>query len=623
MSAISIISYAQDQPSDTWICKYPEYVTELIRFKKSLALKPAADSFNITYLNLTIQVNPDTNYLKGQVGYILYHNKMLDTLYLDFTDSLQIHTIKVNGTEKSYTHQNNLICIPNDSFRTSDHQYVWIDYEGTPAKNGFGSFSQGFHSDNKGIIWTLSQPFGTMDWMPCKNDLGDKIDSVDINVTMPKLCESACNGLLKSSYIVGENKVQHWKHRYPIAHYLVAFAVTNYTKTIDTCETLHSKFPVYHYLYPKDSASSIDNSKFVNKFIRLFDSLFIPYPFAKEKYGQAQFNWGGGMEHQTITFLKQFDFELLSHELAHHWFGDYITCATWNDIWLNEGFATYLSGVAYYLIDSKWYPIFIRNNMNTIIQKFDGAVYKKSANTVPKIFDGRLTYKKGAMVLHQLQYWMGEGQLFEAMRSYLKDSSLINGFATTEQFKTHLKKYTALDIDRYFDEYVYGEGYPSFLVQWESSKKTITLYQNTSHPSVSFYHIPLPVRFYKDNQFTDYILEANHSEQSFNIPFSGEPDSILIDPEFHVIGKKQLVTADQELVVMPLSTPGKLLVEIKGQNEKIQSCKIFNKLGQLLLEKSGLNNALVELEVFDYIDKNIIIHIQSDKGKYARKLQLN
>ena len=598
---------------------------EQFKFKKKNTVieRNVEDDFNITYLHLKLDIDPDSNKLVAQTNYFIHHEIIkFDTLSFDFTDSLDIQKISVDGTNINWIHQNNLIYIINTSVFKNSPNAIIIDYSGKPAKTGFGSYNKGYHSENIPILWTLSEPFGTRDWMPCKNNLGDKIDSLDITITMPKKYESASNGLLISSKINGALKIQEWQHRYPIAQYLIAFAVTNYSFTVDTCFTSQYQFPLYHYIYPKDSLNSIGYSRYVCEFIKLYDSLFTPYPFRKEKYGQAQFNWGGGMEHQTISFVVSFSYELMAHELAHHWFGNYISCASWNDIWLNEGFATYLSGLAYYYLDNKWYDPFIHNAMNFIIQKFDGSVYRTNTNSVSEIFDNRLSYKKGAMVLHQLQYWLGDSILFNSIKSYLNDTSLQNNFATTSQFKNHLKKYTTENIDRYFDEYIYGEGYPSFLVQWEKENKKIILFQNTSHPSVFFYHIPLPIRLKRGNLIENIVLESSYSGESFDISKYGIIDSIFIDPDYKVIGKKTHVNASDQLIILPLTTPGKFLIEIKGNNEHIKSYKIFNRIGQLIQEKKGLNNSLFEIEIIDNIDTFYLIVIESDQGVYIRKIKL-
>ena len=204
------------------------------------------------------------------------------------------------------------------------------------------------------IMWTLSEPFGARDWWPCKQDLSDKIENIDFYITAPSAYKGVANGL-EVSEIANNNgtKTVHYQHNYAIPAYLVAFAVTNYQIYQQTAGTAPNTFPIVNYIYPENYNSAVNQVAVTLPIMNLFENLFETYPFHEEKYGHAQFGWGGGMEHTTVSFMGSFSRDLIAHELAHHWFGNKITCGTWKDIWLNEGFAEYMSGLVYENLDGE------------------------------------------------------------------------------------------------------------------------------------------------------------------------------------------------------------------------------------------------------------------------------
>ena len=151
----------------------------------------------------------------------------------------------------------------------------------------------------------------------------------------------------------------------------------------------------------------------------LYSNLLEKYPFANEKYGHAQFGWGGGMEHTTVSFMIYFERQLIAHEMAHQWFGDKITCGTWKDIWLNEGFATYLAALVIENYDGLAAFITEKANMiNNITSSPNGAVYltDSEALSVNRVFDSRLSYNKGAMVLNMLRFKLGDAAFFKELK---------------------------------------------------------------------------------------------------------------------------------------------------------------------------------------------------------------
>ncbi len=504
-----------------------------------------AGGFDVHGYRCHWRIDPAVREIAGSVT-VLFRvtGTAMDSLALDMAPELIADSVRYHGQEVPWNHAGQQLVVGFPSSippQTADSLTVY--YHGVPPDQGFGSFVQSSHNGVP-IIWTLSEPYGASDWWPCRNGLADKADSIDIFLDIPTGYRSASNGVLVSETPAGSRIIHHWKHRYPIAAYLVCLAVTNYAHYVHLVPFQGDTLIVDNFVYPEDPVTVPPETHVIIPMIQLFDTLFGIYPFQREKYGHAQFGWGGGMEHQTMTFVSSFGFELLAHELAHMWFGDKVTCGSWTDIWLNEGFATYLSGLCYEHILPDWWKRFREVRVKSVTAYPGGSVYCTDTTSVNRIFDSRLSYAKGALILHQLRWLMGDSAFFAALRNYLADPSLAYGFARTPQLKAHLESSCGCDLTGYFNDWYTGEGYPSYQTSWEQHGDTVTLTvgQTQSHPSVSFFEMDIPLTF--KNETRDTILRFHHtfSGQAFTavIPFT--VDSVLFDPGYQLISANNTVS---------------------------------------------------------------------------------
>ena len=394
------------------------------------------------------------------------------------------------------------------------------------------------------IVWTLSEPYGAKDWWPCKESLADKIDSIDVYITCPQQYLAASNGKLVDDKISGQNRTAHWSHRFPIATYLIGIAVTNYQTYSDFLDLPNGeKIEVLNYVYPEYLATAKSKSTEILNILSFYNSKFMTYPFASEKYGHAQFGWGGGMEHQTMSFMTNLEFELVAHEMAHQWFGDYITLASWHDIWLNEGFATYLTGLTYEnLQNGQYWQLWKNNQVSRIISSPDGSVYVPDTTNVNRIFNGRLSYSKGAYLLHMLRWEMGDALFFEGMKNYLKDPEIANGFASQEKLVKHMETVVDTSFTEFFKDWYYGEGYPIYRLTYytDFGKQKLRISQSSSNSAVGFFEMHIPVRVWKDGKYTDLRLYNTTQNQEFIIAESAV-DKIEFDPDKWLIAKADVV----------------------------------------------------------------------------------
>ncbi|MFM7014777.1 MAG: M1 family aminopeptidase [Bacteroidota bacterium] len=506
-----------------------------------------SDNIDVTYYNCYWLVDPSQNYISGHVQINFKKvSSTLDTLFFDLSNSLICDSIIFHQQSISFFHQNNQILIPSTAVQQNDA--ITIYYHGIPSSSGFGSFKQGNHQGAP-IVWTLSQPYGAADWWPCKNTLNDKADSIDVFIEVPSDRVAVSNGLLVNQEVNGNNKTFHWKHNFPITTYLIAFAVTNYAQIDFNVAFNNSNTIVQNFVYPEDSVSASTQLLDLIPTMQLYDSLFGVYPFYEEKYGQAQFGWGGGMEHQTISFINNFGHELMAHELAHHWFGDKITCNSWEDIWLNEGFATYLSGLTYeHYYPANYWQQFKVSKINSITSLKWGSVKCDDTTSVGRIFNSRLTYNKGAMILHQLRFILGDQDFFTAIRNYLNDPSLEFKNATTAKLKFHFENVCGRSLDEYFNAWYQGQGYPTYKIIWSQLANNVSLNcsQTTSDSSVSFFKLPVPIQLIGANNDTLITLNNYFNYQNYSITIPFKVDTIIINPNADIITANSIALSQKQ-----------------------------------------------------------------------------
>ncbi|MBA4304497.1 MAG: hypothetical protein C0424_09765 [Sphingobacteriaceae bacterium] len=503
------------------------------------------DLYDIHFYDIELEVSNTTTYVDGNV---LIGSKVisasLDTFWFELKDNMTVDSVYINGQRRTQINRlNNVVRVPlMEPLLQGQEVRARIWYKGTATQAGFFSGLSTGSSSTWGVnvSWTLSEPFSAPDWLPCKQDLWDKIDSVNFNgiATNPNKVASA--GLLTSVTPLPGNKSKFaWKTRYPMAFYLIAFSVTNYADY--TVFAKPTRLPgdsirVQHWVYNANNSSNVSAINFfkpqldaTNDMLEVFSNLFILYPFWQEKYGHMQAPLGGGMEHQTMSTMGGFGQDLTAHELIHQWFGDYVTCATWSDIWLNEGFASYGEylyrqvGISQSSADSWMQSAHGSARQNT------GSVYVPAGSTVNRIFSSNLSYKKGGAVVHMLRWQLGNDSLFfGGLVDYLQQKA--NDVATTDELRQILEAYSGQSLQAFFDQWVYGEGFPTYTVNWNQVDSTVyvEVLQTTTSPVTPSFSTPVPVRLAVGGQFVNLRVNPTAGVNRFQI--NGIVTSAQLDP---------------------------------------------------------------------------------------------
>ena len=595
----------------------------------------ASNNYDVKYYRCEWEVNPAVRYITGKVTIYFVITTATNNIQLDLMSALSVDSVKQRNTVLVKQHANNTLSVDfSATINTGVLDSIAVFYKGVPPNNGFGSFEVTTHSGIP-VMWTLSEPYGSRDWWPCKNGLDDKADSIDILVTSLPQYKAASNGMLQSETMIagGTKKLTYWKHRYPIASYLVCFAVTNYAVFNNSVLLGSTNLPMQTHCYPENLASFQSGTQNALDALQLFHNNFGDYPFIKEKYGHVQFSWGGGMEHQTASFMVNMGESLVAHELGHQWFGDKITCASWEDIWLNEGFATYLA--AFYMENK--YPANKLNNrknvINNITSATGGSVWVDDTTSVGRIFSGRLSYNKGSYLLYMLRWKLGDQVFLKGLQQYQKDPKLAYGYAKTDDLKRNLEQVSGQDLTEFFKDWFKGQGYPTYNVEWTQVGKeyvNIKMNQTTSHPSVDFFELPVALTFKNATQEKTVIVDNKTNGELFfkNIGFIA--DTVLIDPEYWLVTKNNKsakvpdASAGQNIIqVFPNPVQDHFTIYMRKMQATTANILLYNSLGQRVYTKTiNLVNGSEYLDIpSQFLSKGVyFLKINAGDFKYIKKL---
>ena len=590
---------------------------ELMRYSKMIDynVNPNTLNYDLRYQRLELQLDPAQQYVSGTVTSHFIPNQNMASIYFDLSNTLTVSEVKYHGYNLPFTQlatKEVKIDFPA-GIPAATLDSLSIKYSGAPDTGG--SAGDAFTiSTQSGVpaLYTLSEPYGAQEWFPTKQSLNDKIEKVDLMINTPSQYNVASNGKLFSETVLpGNRKLTFWQTNYPIPAYLIALGITNYTKFNDTMG--NPPFPFVNYLYPSTTSNStiMSNIEWTKTVMNTFEQYLGPYPYRNEKYGHMQFGWGGGMEHATMSSMGSWGRGIIAHELAHQWFGDKVTCGAWNDIWLNEGFATFGEHLANekLLMTNSQFMSYLSSEMNYITSSAGGSVYVSDTNlgNTGAIFSGRLSYSKGGYVVRMIKWILGDDAFYSALKDYHARPQLAYGYAKTEDLKNSLLESTGKDFTEFFNDWIYGQGHPTYQIRWNQTADQMLRFkvsQTTSHSSVNFFEMPLPIKVNGTGGQVAYLV-LNHTtkNQNFAEQVNFPVVSIQFNYENQILQRNSTVTKDttilsvndggkEEMKIYP--NPVKDRLSVSGIN-KDQPYEILSIDGKLI--KAGKYSSTKTIEV--------------------------
>lgn len=441
--------------------------------------------YDVTFYDIDVTLDPSDSTLVGTVW--VHARSLVDSLTrvgLDLIDTVAVDTAagrtltlrvdSVGGDGASFTHADDFVTIElSGVFDAGEAFAVRVDYHGSPRPFNRNGLSWKKHG-NTPIVYTMVEPFFSHHWWPCKDVPWDKADSAAVSITVPEGLVAVSNGL---RYRNDRTSVPgwwtaSWKTGYPIPPYLIMIAATNYELIEETYEPIGRPVErIGHYVFPEDYVYAETTFALVPAMLEFCEAVFGEYPFAGEGYGHAAVYGTGAMEHNTRTSFgdrlivgNRGTDDVIVHELGHQWWGDLVTCDNWNHIWLNEGFATYTEALW-----AEWrggQPA-LTHQMGTTEYFGSQSVFVDPVPDDDSLFSSLYfgaVYSKGAWVLHMLRKTVGDEVFFDILERHREDGVARGGFANTDQFVALCEELSGMDLGRFFRQWLYLSGTPTFEV---------------------------------------------------------------------------------------------------------------------------------------------------------------
>jgi aminopeptidase N len=609
---LSASVFAQNRP----LHKYFEGThTDFTKSPPKLLPTEVQNAYDVKWYFLNLNAENTSVALSGNVtikAEVVY--QVMDTFSFHLYQSYIIDSILINGVKKTFINNGDERLVTGLSIPKNTIFDAQIFYHG--SYDGSGAFFSGISNakDHRwgefDVTWTLSQPNNAYHWFPVKQNLTDKADSCWVFVTTTKPNKVGSIGLLTNVVDLPNNKVRYeWKSRYPIDYYLISIAVAEYQDypIYATLPQSGKQLLIQNYIYnsPQCLSQNKENIDDTKEMIEFFSEVYGEYPFNNEKYGHSLAPLSGAMEHQTMTTTGFFDGWLVAHELVHQWFGDNVTCASWQHIWLNEGFARYGE---YLWWEYKYgredafsnYKTNIINNVANFGKNGSVFVPIEYIDDAWRIFNGTLSYNKGSTLVHMIRYELGDNDelFFNILRTY--QNRFKNNVAISKDFQNVVEELSGKDFSTFFEQWLYGEGYPQFVIYWQQFNDKLIL-NSEQIPTASSITPLFKVTYEIEITYTDNSKEVvpfYHDEKNKYFTYSISNDktvkSLSFDPNNWLLAKAQFrlgnsidnFCENMSVTIYPNPATLKLYIKFDESLHGEKNISLYDVTGRTVLEKN-------------------------------------
>ena len=513
-------------------------------------------SYDVVHYTLDIAINGGEQTCTGDVTIRLVPLRpQLDQIILD-AGPMTISDVRIGASRVSFTHSGDTLSIETGKpYELQDTLSVSISYSvKSPEKGMYFVSPDSSYPYNRFQVWTQGEGEYNHYWFPCYDYPNDRATS-EMIVTVDEGMTAISNGELISVKKDKENHTStyHWFEHVPHVSYLISLVVGEYVELKDSLGNL----PLRYYVYPSQRENASRSFEKTAKAIEFFSSkIRCSYPW--EKYSQtviSDFMYSGEENvsattltdntiHDVRAHIDHTSDGLVVHELAHQWFGDYITCNDWSHAWLNEGFATFFENLfVEYDRGHDDAAHELANDQTTIVNVDAGdrrrpMVCNRYTNPM-ELFDSRI-YGKGAIVLSMLRDYLGDELFWKSIRSYAEKYS--NSCVETNDFKRTIEEATGYNLYWFFDQWVYHAGYPEFEIssRWDrvSMKEHLTVRQTQKIESLTgLFKVPVDIELWVNGNPELYHVIIETADTAFTFPAYQQPQLVLFDKGSRILKK--------------------------------------------------------------------------------------
>ena len=520
---------------------------------------------------------PDNAYLEAVATiYALAKAETLDELIIDFYDNITINSLTLNGLAFSdYTRSDNKIWMDLSSqpLKPEEGFEIKMDYFHMYGGNYQGILFRQHGNEDIPAICSIDQPYLSPGWWPCFDYPSDKA-TADIYITCPDWMTAVSNGLLQEGYPLSNGdstSTFYWVEEYPLYTSALSVAMTDYKTWEDTYISPldGTEMPLVYYAFPEDAEKAKVDYAVTNDALVYFAQIFGEYPFINEKYGIAETpNSFGSLEHQTITSLtysatqRETNWDVIVHELAHQWWGDWVTCDTWNHLWLHEGFATYSEVLFNEHHTDDPAGAFLAANYDDV--QYNGnlgeTVYTEDRDLSNPFSPVGAVYDKGAWVFHMLRCIMGDTSFFTAVKAFGQTHA--GSTAVSNDLKTAMEAQYGSSLDEFFNQWIYTPCRPIYQYEYASIFALtgehlidVMIYQVQEHKvkDVSgsdlrdYYIMPIDLKInFSDGEEQVFTVYNDHRQQRFLLKVGKEPASLELDPDYKILKIQETPITDTQ-----------------------------------------------------------------------------